>query len=122
MLLRNGTPRFGVLVGAGLASLMVISNYSHSLVDLFTFILLISTTAVLLPYAASSAAWIRSGGTNGGRIVAALALIYSVYAIMGAGGEALAWGAVLLLAGLPVYLWMRRTNRSTIIAAHNRTN
>ena len=115
---RNGTPVFGVLVGTGLASLMVIANYSHSLVELFTFILLISTSAILLPYAASSAAWLHSHGGNGGRVVAALALVYSIYALLGAGGEALAWGAVLLLAGLPVYLWMRHANRLTIIAAH----
>ena len=77
-------------------------------VELFTFILLISTSAILLPYAASSAAWLHSGGKNGGRVVALLALLYSLFALSGAGAEALAWGVVLLLAGLPVYLWMRR--------------
>jgi APA family basic amino acid/polyamine antiporter len=104
---KNGTPAFGVIAGSVLATMLVIASYSRSLVELFTFILLISTSAILLPYAASSAAWLRSGGNNGGRVVAALALIYSIYALTGAGAEALAWGAVLLLAGLPVYLWMR---------------
>jgi APA family basic amino acid/polyamine antiporter len=41
-------------------------------------------------------------------VVAALALLYSLYALSGAGAEALAWGVILLLAGVPVYLWMRR--------------
>ena len=41
-------------------------------------------------------------------MVALLALIYSIYALTGAGTEALLWGAVLLLAGIPVYLWMRQ--------------
>jgi APA family basic amino acid/polyamine antiporter len=103
---RNGTPAFGVLAGSVLATVLVIASYSRSLVELFTFILLISTSAILLPYAASSAAWLRRG--TGGRVVAALALVYSLYALSGAGAEALAWGAVLLLAGVPVYLWMRR--------------
>ncbi|MGV8942728.1 amino acid permease [Thermomonas sp.] len=110
---RNGTPSFGILVGAGLASLMVIANYSRSLVELFTFILLLSTSAILLPYAAASAAWVWAG--QRGRVTAGLALAYSVYAVIGAGGEALAWGAVLLLAGLPVYLWMRRSNLPALI-------
>lgn len=105
---RNGTPAFGILVGSMLATLLVIASYSRSLVELFTFILLISTSAILLPYAASSAAWLRSGGRNGGRAVAMLALLYSLYALSGAGAEALGWGAVLLLAGAPVYLWMKR--------------
>ena len=69
---------------------------------------LISTSAILLPYAASSAAWLHSGGKNGGRVIAALALVYSLFALSGAGTEALAWGVVLLLAGVPVFLWMRR--------------
>lgn len=105
---RNGTPAFGILVGSVLATLLVIASYSRSLVELFTFILLISTSAILLPYAASSAAWLRSGGRNGGRAVALLALLYSLFALSGAGAEALGWGAVLLLAGAPVYVWMKR--------------
>ena len=89
-----------------LASLLVIANYSRSLVDLFTFILLLATAAILLPYAAASAAWLKTGGR--GRIVAGLALAYSLYALMGAGAEALLWGVVLLAAGVPVYLWQSR--------------
>lgn len=116
---KNGTPAFGILTGALLSTILVISSYSRSLVDLFTFILLISTSAILLPYAASSAAWIRSGGSNGGRLVAALALVYSVYALLGAGTEALAWGAVLLLAGVPIYLWMRHVNRQVPVVVHD---
>ena len=103
---RKGTPAFGVIAGATLSSALVIANYSRSLVQLFTFILLLATAAILLPYAASSAAWLRRGGRDG-RIVALLALCYSVYALFGAGTEALAWGGVLLLAGVPVYLWLR---------------
>jgi APA family basic amino acid/polyamine antiporter len=98
---RNGTPAFGIIVGSVLATVLVIASYSRSLVELFTFILLISTSAILLPYAASSAAWLRSGAGHGGRVVAALALLYSLYALSGAGAEALAWGVVLLLAGVP---------------------
>ncbi len=112
---RHGTPAFGVVAGAAFASAMVIANYSRSLVQLFTFMLLLATAAILLPYAASSAAWLRRGGREG-RIVALLALLYSLYALLGAGAEALAWGAVLLLAGVPVYAWLRRGRRATVAA------
>jgi len=110
---RNGTPAFGIVTGSVLATVLVIASYSRSLVQLFTFILLISTSAILLPYAASSAAWLRSGRGHGGRVVAALALVYSLYALSGAGSEALLWGAALIAAGLPVYLWMRQRPAST---------
>jgi APA family basic amino acid/polyamine antiporter len=107
---RNGTPAFGIVAAAVLSSALVIANYSRSLVQLFTFILLLATAAILLPYAASSAAWLRRGGPEG-RFVALLALAYSLYALLGAGTEALAWGGVLLLAGVPVYLWLRYARR-----------
>ena len=83
------------------------ANFSRSLVQLFTFSILLSTAATLLPYLVGSAAWLLRGERRG-RFAALFALAYSGYALFGAGAEALAWGAVLLLAGLPVYAWMRR--------------
>lgn len=105
----RGTPRFGVLASATLASLLVLANYSDSLVALFTFSILLSTAATLLPYVVCSAAWLWRGGREG-RIVAALALAYGLYALVGTGHEALLWGAALVLAGLPIYFLQRRAN------------
>lgn len=102
----NGTPRVGVLASTALASLLVIANYTDSLVKVFTFSILLSTAATLLPYVLSSAAWLKLG--RRGRIVAALALFYSLYALIGTGANALAWGAVLVIVGLPLrWLWKR---------------
>ena len=66
-----------------------------------------ATAATLLPYVFGSAAWLWRGTGVASRIVAALALSYSLYALLGIGTEALAWGAVLLLAGLPLHAWLR---------------
>ncbi|KAB8314495.1 amino acid permease [Tolypothrix campylonemoides VB511288] len=107
----RGTPWIGVLVGGVLASALVASNYSRSLVQVFTFSILLSTAATLLPYLAGSAAWLVRGTGVGSRIVAALALAYSAYALLGTGAEALAWGGVLLFAGVPVYVAMIRRAR-----------
>lgn len=105
----QGTPRTGIVVSTVLASLLVVANYTDSLVTVFTFSILLSTAATLLPYVASSAAWLKLG--KRGRIVAAMALLYSVYALIGTGSEALLWGAVLVVAGLPLhYLWKRQTS------------
>ncbi len=102
----RGTPRVGVLASTALASLLVIANYTDSLVTVFTFSILLSTAATLLPYVFSSAAWLKLG--KDGRVIAALALLYSVYALLGTGANALAWGAVLVIAGLPLrWLWKR---------------
>jgi len=41
-------------------------------------------------------------------IIALLALLYSRRAIYGVGPDALFWGFVLILAGIPVYVWLHR--------------
>lgn len=103
----RGTPAAGVLIAGALATLLVFANFSKSLVQLFTFAILLSTAATLLPYFISSAAWLRRGDGSG-RVVATLALLYSLYALVGIGSESLLWGVVLVAAGLPVYLLSRR--------------
>ena len=104
---RRGTPAFGVLVSAGLASVLVIANYNRSLVDLFTFSVLLSTAATLLPYLVGALAWVWRGSGLASRIAASGALAFSLYAVIGVGSEALLWGLVLVAAGLPLYAWMR---------------
>ena len=104
----RGTPVVGVLLSSALASALVVSNYSRSLVQVFTFSILLSTAATLLPYVISSAAWLWRGAGAASRVIAAAALAYSLYALTGVGGESLLWGAVLVAAGLPVYWLLRR--------------
>ncbi len=107
---QRGTPVFGILLSSVLSTLLVASNFSRSLVSLFTFSILLSTTATLLPYLVGSAAWLLRGDRKG-LAITLFALLYSMYALWGAGHEALLWGAVLLAAGLPVYWaakWFRR--------------
>lgn len=104
---RRGTPAFGVLVSAGLASVLVIANYNRSLVDLFTFSVLLSTAATLLPYLVGALAWVWRGSGLASRIAASGALAFSLYAVIGVGSEALLWGLVLVAAGLPLYALMR---------------
>ena len=106
---RHGTPRFGLLLSSVLASTLIVANYNRSLVALFTFSILLSTAATLLPYVLTVLAWWRidTSAVWGKRLVAAGALIYSLWALIGTGVESLLWGGVLLLAGLPIHLWQR---------------
>lgn len=104
----RGTPVAGIVVSSLLSSALITANYSRSLVQVFTFSILLSTAATLLPYVFSSAAWLMRGVGAASRTVATLSLAYSVYALLGIGGEALAWGGVLVAAGLPLHAWLRR--------------
>ena len=104
----KGTPRFGLIAGSVLASLLVMANFGGSLVQLFTWSILLSTAATLVPYFATAAAGLvhsyRLGWPNGAGIrlgiVASIALLYSAWALVGTGKEALIWFGGLLAAGL----------------------
>lgn len=112
---KRGTPWIGLLISSILASALIASNYSRTLVGLFTFTILLSTAATLLPYLVTVLAWWRidKAASAWRRLIAVGALAFSVWALIGTGREALSWGAVLLLAGWPIYLWQRRAAMST---------
>jgi APA family basic amino acid/polyamine antiporter len=105
----RGTPWIGLLVSSILASTLIAANYTRSLVALFTFSILLSTATTLLPYLVTVLAWWRIDRNAHWwrRAVAVGALIFSVWALIGTGAQPLMWGAVLLLAGLPIYVWQR---------------
>ncbi|RDS81162.1 amino acid permease [Dyella monticola] len=107
---KRGTPWFGLVLSSVLASALIVSNYSRTLVALFTFTILLSTAATLVPYLITVLAWWRIDltGSRWRRSVALGALAFCVWALIGTGAETLMWGAVLLLAGVPMYLWQRR--------------
>jgi len=106
---KRGTPWIGLLVSSILASALIASNYSRTLVALFTFTILLSTAATLIPYLVTVLAWWRidHAARPWRRVIALGALAFSVWALIGTGAETLLWGGVLLLAGLPIYLWQR---------------
>jgi len=111
------TPTFALLFSSGLVSSLILMNYQKSMVSVFTFMILLSTTACLVLYLLCSLALLRLQWTGQmpaprGRIlplaiVGIVATIFSLWAIVGAGLEAVLWGAVLLLLGAPLYLWVR---------------
>lgn len=77
----------------------------------FTFIILLATLGTLVPNVFSSLAELvilarqreRLGRNHSTRafIIAVLALLYSLWAVVGAGGRTVVWG-FLLLAGVPL--------------------
>jgi APA family basic amino acid/polyamine antiporter len=109
----RGTPTFGLLLSSALASVLVAANYTRGLIGLFNFAILLATVTVLGSYLCTSIAQIlyirRDPARFGGRsvrraiAVALLAFAYSCWAVVGAGWEAVGWGMVLMIMGLPVY-------------------
>ncbi len=115
----SGVPAFGIVVSSGLMTILLALRYSGSgnLVDVFEFIILLATLTTLMPYAFCAIAefliyFSKPEAFSGQRmigsaIIGTLAFVYSVWAVFGSGAETVFYGFLLLLLGLPVYLWMR---------------
>jgi len=109
----RGTPVASLVISSVLVTAMVATNYTKGLVAEFTFVILLATMTVLVPYVFSALALLRIAGRArpGIAVVALLAFVYSMWAIVGTGREAILWGCVLLAAGVPVYVWMVRRSQ-----------
>jgi APA family basic amino acid/polyamine antiporter len=113
----RGTPATGIVVSSVPATVLIMLNYTRGLVASFTFILLLATLTTLIPYVMCSAAELlvgepeRGHGASGRRLLSLaiplLAFLFSVWAIAGSGRDTVYWGFLLLLVGVPVYVWMK---------------
>jgi APA family basic amino acid/polyamine antiporter len=116
---RFQTPTGGLVISSLLVTALVLMNYGKSLVEIFTFMILLSTTATLVLYLACACACLvlmRRGqlGARGAHFAwlaaaAVLGGLYALWTLYGAGPDALQWGLVLLVLSVPVYFLMKRT-------------
>ena len=113
----NGTPVRAHLMSSAILTLLVATSFNRSLVDLFTFVILLATTGSLFAYlftalAALKLQWLRT--LERSALLAGLAIIgavYSLWAIWGAGREAAFWGLTAFLIAFPIYAGMRRSGQ-----------
>ena len=114
-----GTPAKGLVISSVLVSLLVLMNASESLVNQFTFVILLATLAALLPYLLCALARIFIAARSHQSLstleisVCILAAIFSIWAITGTGLETIFWGSILFTAGLPIYVWVIRRPRDS---------
>jgi APA family basic amino acid/polyamine antiporter len=108
---RYGTPAVGLVVGAAVTSAMLLLYFSRSLLAVFDFIVLLSVLTTLLPHLLATAAEFALAGSEGtrARIVAAIAFLFILYTMYGVGWTVLGWGALLVVAGFPLYVLLRKS-------------
>ena len=115
----KGIPVIGIIIASVLASVLVSLNYTKGLVQMFSFIIMLSTLSCLLPYLFSSLSEItlylrKKKSYNRKKLIVASvisipAFLYSLWAITGLESEVLLWGAILLTAGIPIYVYIKLT-------------
>jgi APA family basic amino acid/polyamine antiporter len=116
---KGGAPYAALILSSVITSLLLVANYSRGLIGAFTFLIMLSTLGTLVPYLLSALAELRHSwrSARGWAGVALLAAMFSIFAIIGSGREALLWGVVLFASGVPLYYLVRQRKSAPAAAA-----
>ncbi|AGW41085.1 arginine/ornithine antiporter [Leifsonia xyli subsp. cynodontis DSM 46306] len=116
----RGMPLVGIIASTVLATLLTILAYT-SFEQVFTMVVLLTVFTAVIPYlfsAASQIYWVvtRTRAVSWSHLardvtVGVLALVFSFWALIGTGAEATFYGAIAFLLGVPLYVWMKASNR-----------
>jgi APA family basic amino acid/polyamine antiporter len=109
----RGVPATGIVVSASMATALVLVQLAGGggFAAIYALIVSLSTLTAVIPYAfcALAAPLIVSGGKRPKvTVVDAVAFTFSMFVIYGCGPEAVLYGLLLLLLGIPVFVWQRR--------------
>jgi APA family basic amino acid/polyamine antiporter len=98
-------------------------QYGGTTVELYTRIITLAVLATLIPYIFTSVAEVllyfqRPELFNGRRFVtmlmlASLAFVYTFWAIFGSGEQIIAYGMLLFLSGIPLYILLKSRNQDS---------
>jgi APA family basic amino acid/polyamine antiporter len=104
------TPVVAQMVGSGLTILLLLANSSRATASLFTFIILLSTAAIVVVYLIGAVAAWKLSPAPAARFVVGLGVLFIIFATLGIGLEPGAWGIVLLAIGYALRLVMHHLN------------
>jgi APA family basic amino acid/polyamine antiporter len=113
------SPSTGIVVSSVFVTILLVLNMTKGFASLYTFMVLLTTTTSLCFYLAAAVVYtyfsfrkmlgfsltIKSG------IISILGLGFSIWIFIGSGAEALMWGGVGLLLGIPVYYWCKNQEK-----------
>ena len=114
---KSKTPAFSLIVGGVLSGILMVMNYTKGFVGAFTFMILLSTLAVVIAYAFCAMAdllfVLKEKAWPSPRLVrnAAVALgafAFSMWLTVGSGEASVFYAFLLLMAGLPFYVFIAK--------------
>jgi len=116
---KNGVPIFGLIIGSVLTSLLLFLNFSEGLVDQFEFAVLLTTLTCLVPYLFVAASYVailidkklHTDSVVKTFVLGGLGFLYAVWSIYGSGQDTVFYGFLLLISGIPFYVYMKWNNR-----------
>jgi basic amino acid/polyamine antiporter, APA family len=111
---KSGAPYLAFIISSVFVSLFMVMNYTRGLVEQFKFLILLTTITTLVPYLFAAGTYIiiriqnkqtYNTGWLAALLVGGLAFVYSLWAIGSSGQDTVYWGFLLLMAGIPFYVW-----------------
>ncbi|GFR35609.1 amino acid permease [Thermobrachium celere] len=118
---KYNTPSASLIISGIAANILLVMNYVSSLTSAFNFMLLLATLSFLPAYSFTAAAEIlllKNKDKNFNLVkfikssfISILAFAYSIYAIYGTGAEVVMYGFILMLIGIPFYVYQKIQNR-----------
>jgi APA family basic amino acid/polyamine antiporter len=113
---RKGVPANGVIVSSIIITLLMFMNNSKNLAGQFKLLILLSTFFTLLPYLlttvsylivrAKQAATYTKTKTITAIVISIMAFSFSMWMLIGSGQEIVYWGFLMLMMGVPFYVYM----------------
>jgi basic amino acid/polyamine antiporter, APA family len=112
----RGVPAFGIVFSAALATVLVAVQASSAsgFAAFYNLVVGLSTMAAVIPYAfcALAGGLVAAHVAGGGPVprvtaVELIAFAFSVFTLYGCGAEAVMYGLLLLVLGIPIYVWQR---------------
>jgi basic amino acid/polyamine antiporter, APA family len=112
----HGVPAAGIIISAAMATVLVLIQASgqSGFSAIYALIVGLSTMTAVIPYAFCALAGVliaaQRDGLKAVRVsaVEVVAFVFSIFVVYGCGAETVLYGLLLLLLGIPVYVWQRR--------------
>ena len=119
---QRGVPATGIIISAGFATVLVLVQAmgSPGFAAFYNLVVGLSTMAAVIPYAFCSLApsLIPTRTTPGATapritVIEIVAFVFAAFTLYGCGAEPVLYGLMLLIMGVPVFVWQRRRTMST---------
>ena len=113
----RGVPAVGIVFSAILATALILVQAAGSsgFAAFYSLVVNLATMTAVVPYAfcALSVGLVAARAAGGGRVpsvtaVEWIAFVFSLFTLYGCGPTAVLYGFVLLMLGIPVYVWQVR--------------
>lgn len=118
----NGYPIGSLIISSLIVTVIILMNFTRGLIELYTLLILVGTFLTLITYLFSSMAetlivikqkpeaWKRKAARA--FLLGLPAFIFSVWAMFGSGQKIVFYGFILLILGIPFYVYarMRKNN------------